>query len=159
MKLAKTPAEEGPFPVRKVRAALAWLAYWGLTGLDSMLRRVHSLVWQARHHLGWVMSDRPCPRCQKSMWRGREGCGCLLVTPSQFGLRVPRRATALELIGGDDAFEISFHPRTRRELFHWGRGHEFFSGGCRDALLHDDRAYRDMSAAEKDRWDELARKT
>jgi hypothetical protein len=38
---------------------------------------------------------------------------------------------------------VIYTPRLRRQLFHWGRGHEFHSGAARDALLRDDQLYED----------------
>jgi hypothetical protein len=138
LRLAKTP-EEGPFPSRhKVRAFFAWLAFWVLTWLDKGLRGVANVCWRARWRMGVVAGDRHCPRCGLSLWRGREGCNCELVTPNyaaQFEL--PEEARV-------DGRFVRYPVRLRRDLFHWARGHEFFGVGAVEALERDDRLYQRM---------------
>lgn len=138
MKLVKHADDQRPFAFPLVRVPFAWAAYWALTGLDYALKRLHSLIWQARHHLGWVMFDDPCPRCKQSLWRLSDGCNCRVVSGVTFMLTLPPDAEVRE---EPDRYVVTYKPRLRRELFHWGRGHEFHSGAARDALLRDDELY------------------
>lgn len=147
IRFARRAEEEGPHRVRYlVRVPFAWAAFWILRGVDIMLRALLRAVWRALRHVGVVMLDRPCPRCGESLWRGLDGCSCRLVMQNYMSeFELPEGA---EVIDG----RIRYPVKLRRDLFHWGRMHEFFADGVVDSLRHDDNLYDALPQRERSRF-------
>jgi hypothetical protein len=142
MRLVNTAAQERPFAERYLlHSVFAWLGYWLLTGLDIALRKLSSWVWQARWRTGFVLFDRPCPRCGRSLWReDKTGCVCRLVHPTESHFMLPAGAE-ITPFKGTRPWELRYQTGSRRELFHWARLHRFFGEHAIESLRHDDRLY------------------